>query len=100
MAEARSEQPAVKAPERSREHGRHHDEPNPEDEGVERPPGSNLPTRPTARYPINRFKSRRRTFTIEALSRDDQIALWRALQSPPNPTAAQRSLGKLIRSVR
>jgi len=34
------------------------------------------------------------------LSRDDQIALWRALQSPPNPTAAQRSLGKLIRSVR
>ena len=34
------------------------------------------------------------------LSRDDQIALWRALQSPPPPTAAQRGLGKLIRSVR
>ena len=34
------------------------------------------------------------------LSRDDQIALWRALQSPPPPTVAQRGLGKLIRSVR
>jgi uncharacterized protein (DUF1778 family) len=34
------------------------------------------------------------------LSRDDQIALWRALQSPPSPTAAQRALGKLIRAVR
>jgi uncharacterized protein (DUF1778 family) len=34
------------------------------------------------------------------LSRDDQIALWRALQNPPAPTAAQRALGKLIRSVR
>ena len=34
------------------------------------------------------------------LSRDDQVALWRALQNPPSPTAAQRALGKLIRSVR
>jgi uncharacterized protein (DUF1778 family) len=34
------------------------------------------------------------------LSRDDQVALWRALQSPRPPTAAQRALGKLIRSVR
>jgi len=34
------------------------------------------------------------------LSRDDQIALWRALQNPRPPTAAQRALGKLIRSVR
>jgi uncharacterized protein (DUF1778 family) len=34
------------------------------------------------------------------LSRDDQIALWRALQNPPAPTSAQRALGKLIRSVR
>jgi uncharacterized protein (DUF1778 family) len=34
------------------------------------------------------------------LSTDDQIALWRALQSPPPPTSAQRALGKLIRSVR
>ncbi len=34
------------------------------------------------------------------LSRDDQIALWLALQNPPPPTAAQRGLGKLIRSVR
>lgn len=34
------------------------------------------------------------------LSRDDQVALWRALQSPPRPTAAQRALGKLIRAVR
>jgi uncharacterized protein (DUF1778 family) len=34
------------------------------------------------------------------LSRDDQISLWRALQSPPAPTAAQLALGKLIRSVR
>jgi uncharacterized protein (DUF1778 family) len=33
------------------------------------------------------------------LSRDDQIALWRALQSPPPLTAAQRGLGKLIRSI-
>src|SRR6266498_3909414 len=34
------------------------------------------------------------------LSRDDQIALWRALQAQPPPTAAQRALGKLIRRVR
>jgi uncharacterized protein (DUF1778 family) len=34
------------------------------------------------------------------LSRDDQIALWRAIQNPRAPTAAQRALGKLIRSVR
>lgn len=34
------------------------------------------------------------------LSRDDQVALWRALQNPHPPTAAQRALGKLIRSVR
>jgi uncharacterized protein (DUF1778 family) len=34
------------------------------------------------------------------LSRDDQAALWRALQSPRTPTPAQRALGKLIRSVR
>jgi uncharacterized protein (DUF1778 family) len=34
------------------------------------------------------------------LSRDDQISLWRALQSPRPATAAQRALGKLIRSVR
>src|SRR5437016_1106654 len=34
------------------------------------------------------------------LSRDDQIALWQALQNPPPPTDAQRALGKLIRSVR
>jgi uncharacterized protein (DUF1778 family) len=34
------------------------------------------------------------------LSQDDQIALWRALQNPRPPTAAQRALGKLIRSVR
>jgi uncharacterized protein (DUF1778 family) len=34
------------------------------------------------------------------LSRDDQVALWRALQNPRRPTSAQRALGKLIRSVR
>ena len=34
------------------------------------------------------------------LSRDDQVALWRALQNPRPPTPAQRALGKLIRSVR
>jgi uncharacterized protein (DUF1778 family) len=34
------------------------------------------------------------------LSRDDQIALWRAIQNPGPPTPAQRALGKLIRSVR
>ncbi len=33
------------------------------------------------------------------LKREDQIALWRALQNPPPPTKAQRALGKLIRSV-
>jgi|SRR6185437_7442902 uncharacterized protein (DUF1778 family) len=33
------------------------------------------------------------------LSRDDQVALWRALQAAPRPTAAQRALGKLIRAV-
>jgi uncharacterized protein (DUF1778 family) len=33
------------------------------------------------------------------LRRDDQLALWRALQSPPAPTKAQRALGALIRSV-
>jgi uncharacterized protein (DUF1778 family) len=34
------------------------------------------------------------------LSKADQIAMWRALQAPPRPTAAQRALGKLIRTVR
>ncbi len=34
------------------------------------------------------------------LDRESQIALWRALQNPPAPTRAQRSLGKLIKSVR
>jgi uncharacterized protein (DUF1778 family) len=34
------------------------------------------------------------------LSKDDQVALWRAIQNPRPPTAAQRALGKLIRSVR
>jgi uncharacterized protein (DUF1778 family) len=34
------------------------------------------------------------------LSRDDQVALWQALQNPPPPTRAQRALGRLIRSVR
>lgn len=33
------------------------------------------------------------------LSRDAQIAFWQALQRPPAPTAAQRKLGALIRSV-
>jgi uncharacterized protein (DUF1778 family) len=33
------------------------------------------------------------------LSREDQIVLWQALQQPRPPTAAQRRLGKLIRSV-
>jgi uncharacterized protein (DUF1778 family) len=34
------------------------------------------------------------------LSRDDQVALWRALQNPRPPTSAQRALGRLIQSVR
>lgn len=34
------------------------------------------------------------------LEREDQIALWRALQSPPPPTKAQKALGELVRSVR
>lgn len=33
------------------------------------------------------------------LSREAQIAFWQALQRPPAPTAAQRKLGALIRSV-
>jgi hypothetical protein len=33
------------------------------------------------------------------LSREDQMAFWQALQRPPAPTAAQRRLGRLIRSV-
>lgn len=33
------------------------------------------------------------------LAREDQVALWRALQNPPPPTRAQRALGRLIRSV-
>lgn len=33
------------------------------------------------------------------LSREDQIALWRALQNPPPPTKQQRELGALIRSM-
>jgi len=37
---------------------------------------------------------------IVPLDRESQIALWRALQNPPAPTRAQRSLGKLIKSVR
>jgi uncharacterized protein (DUF1778 family) len=34
------------------------------------------------------------------LSRADQIAFWQALQNPPKPTASQRALGVLVRSVR
>src|SRR5437763_778240 len=34
------------------------------------------------------------------LSRDDQVALWRALQNSRPPTAAQRALGKRIRRAR
>lgn len=34
------------------------------------------------------------------LSREDQLALWRAIQNPRPATPAQRALGKLIRSVR
>ena len=33
------------------------------------------------------------------LSREDQILFWQSLQNPPPPTAAQRRLGRLIRSV-
>lgn len=33
------------------------------------------------------------------LRREDQISFWRALQSPPKPTRAQRALGALVRSV-
>ncbi|HEY6908154.1 MAG TPA: DUF1778 domain-containing protein [Myxococcales bacterium] len=33
------------------------------------------------------------------LSRADQIVFWLSLQNPPPPTAAQRRLGRLIRSV-
>jgi uncharacterized protein (DUF1778 family) len=33
------------------------------------------------------------------LSREHQIAFWSALQNPPKPTAAQRRLGELVRSV-
>ena len=33
------------------------------------------------------------------LSREDQIAFWQALQSPPPLTDAQRRLGALVRSV-
>ena len=33
------------------------------------------------------------------LAKQDQIALWQALQHPPAPTRAQRELGKLVRSV-
>lgn len=33
------------------------------------------------------------------LAREDQIVFWQALQQPPAPTAAQRRLGALIRSV-
>jgi len=33
------------------------------------------------------------------LAKQDQIALWQALQHPPAPTRAQRELGKFVRSV-
>ena len=33
------------------------------------------------------------------LPKEAQIAFWQALQRPPAPTAAQRALGKLVRSV-
>jgi len=33
------------------------------------------------------------------LSREEQIVFWQALQNPPAPTAAQRRLGRLVRSV-
>jgi uncharacterized protein (DUF1778 family) len=33
------------------------------------------------------------------LKREEQVAMWRALQNPPRPTKAQRELGALVRSV-
>jgi len=33
------------------------------------------------------------------LGKEAQIALWRALQRPQAPTAAQKALGRLVRSV-
>jgi uncharacterized protein (DUF1778 family) len=40
------------------------------------------------------------TTGVLRLNRDDQVALWRALQHPPRPTPAQKALGRLVRSVR
>jgi uncharacterized protein (DUF1778 family) len=37
--------------------------------------------------------------SVLRLGKDDQIALWRALQRPQAPTAAQKALGRLVRSV-
>ena len=33
------------------------------------------------------------------LGRDDQVALWRALQHPRVPAAVQKALGRRVRSV-
>lgn len=37
---------------------------------------------------------------VLCLAREDQIVFWLALQRLPAPTAAQRRLGELVRSVR
>jgi uncharacterized protein (DUF1778 family) len=33
------------------------------------------------------------------LAREDQLALWQALQHPPAPTEAQKALGRRVRKV-
>ena len=40
------------------------------------------------------------TTGVLRLSREDQIALWKALQQPRKLTRAQKALGRLVRAVR
>jgi uncharacterized protein (DUF1778 family) len=49
--------------------------------------------------PVAREEIEEATSGVLRLEKKDQIALWRALSNPPKPNAAQKALGRLVRSV-
>jgi uncharacterized protein (DUF1778 family) len=50
--------------------------------------------------PLARRDLEEATTGVLRLNRDDQIAFWKALHEPRKLTAAQKALGRLVRSVR
>lgn len=49
--------------------------------------------------PVAREEIEEAASGVLRLEKKDQIALWRALSNPPKPNAAQKALGRLVRSV-